>query len=108
MAQYSEGLKTGTLSSNVLLAEIPPDGGENPTGQAPQLWLSANVSATVEVQHRNAANDANIWAHRFFVGAAQPVVVVPPPSVIILETDERLRVVLITGIIGAVQATLLT
>lgn len=103
MADYSEGLQSGILSANTLLAEIPP--AETQTAQIPAIWLSASVAATVEVQHRNAANDGNIWAHRFFLSAANPVAI-PPPVYRVLEADERLRVMLISSIIGGVQATL--
>ncbi len=105
MAEYTEGWQTGVLSSNILLAEIPPVGIQ--AAQQPALWMSANVAATVEFQHRNAANSANLWAHRFPLSAASPVAI-PPPTYRVLEADERLRVVLITSIIGGVQATLFT
>src|ERR1043165_2517305 len=105
MSVYTEGLQSGTLAANLLLAEIPPDAG-GVTGQAPQILISASVGATVEFQVRNAANSANVWAHRMFILAANPCVVVPPPSTIILQASERLRIVLISGILGSVQATM--
>lgn len=107
MALYTEGLKSGVLSNDLLLAEIPPDSG-GLTGQAPLIVISASVSATIEIQVRNDTNTGNVWAQRLFVSAAAPVVVIPPPSAYLLQADERLRVQLITGIIGAVQATLFT
>lgn len=108
MAQYTEGLKTTSLSTGLLLAEIPPD-NSGTTGQLPSIWLSASVVAEVELQHRNAANNSNIYSHRFYISAAQPQMIAPPPGVFVLEANERLRVVLAAGLLlGAVQASLLT
>ncbi len=103
MADYTEGFQTGILSSNLLLAEIPPVGIQ--AAQQPALWMSASVAATIEFQHRNAANTSNLWAHRFFLSAASPIIL-PAPVYRILEADERIRVMLISSIIGGVQATL--
>jgi hypothetical protein len=106
MAVYSEGLQAGTLASNLLLAEIPPDAGEL-TGYTPHVLLSANVSATVEIQVRNAANNANVWSHRMYLGAGEPFQIFPA-AIVLLGSNERFRIMLITGLLGSVQATILT
>lgn len=105
MAAYTEGLLSGILASNQLLAEIPPTGTE--TGPIPIFWLSASVAATVEVQVRDSANTSTLWAHRFNMSAAAPICTPPPCGQIVLEANERLRVMLVSSIVGAVQATII-
>lgn len=106
MAQYSEGLKSGILSSNTLLAEIPPV-AEYASHQ-PTLWMTASVSATIEIQRRNAANNGNVWAQRFNLNATSPVSFPTPPTGFTLEANERIRVLLVSSLIGDVQASMLT
>jgi hypothetical protein len=100
----TQGLLTGVLSANDLLADSGAAGAY--TGIQATFWMSSSVSATIEVQHRNAANNANIWAHRMFVSATQPFCTPSLPTQIILDTGERLRVILISSLIGSVQATM--
>lgn len=106
MPQNTEGLKSGILSANIVLADTGPAAGYS--GVSPMLWFSTTVVATFELQHRNAANNANIWAHRFPMSATQPVCTPTPSGQIVLDTDERLRVMLVSSIIGDCQATILT
>lgn len=107
MPVVTEGLQSGTLANNLVLSEyINSSGGQ--IGYNPQVLVSTNVGASIELQLRNAANNANVWAHRMFVLAASPCIVLPAPSAFVMEASERMRVVLITGLLGNVQATMFT
>lgn len=105
MAAVTEGLKSGILSSNVLLADS--GAATDYSGMSPVLWMSSSVAATIEFQARNAANSANNWAHRFYVSAASPFVSPAPSGQVILQEGERIRLVLISGILGDVQGTMI-
>ncbi len=103
MAEYTEGLMSGVLSANEVLADTGPMSG-SPTVT---VLVSASVAATVEIQRRNAANDANQWSQRMFLSVAAPVTVPLSEDGSNFDTDERLRVVLISSMIGAVQSSIL-
>lgn len=108
MPAFTEGVQSGTLAANVLLADTGPIGAGGGV-KFPIVWISSTVTGTFEFQQRNAANNANIWAHRFFVSALAPCVVsgTADNTALTLATDERIRLVLITGILGTVQGTLI-
>jgi hypothetical protein len=104
MAYYSEGLQSGILSANLLLAEyVNTSGGAQ--GPAPLAVMGGSVLAVIELQVRNAANSANVWAHRFWVNAAQPAQIIAPSGGYMLEDNERLRLFLVAGLVGSVQGS---
>jgi hypothetical protein len=107
MAASTEGLKSGLLGANLLLAETATfgDGGV----YVPLLWLTSSVAAVIEFQHRNSTNTGNVWAHRFYVTAASPLATVSSEDAgIAVNSGERFRLVLIVGLIGDVQGTMFT
>ncbi len=106
MPVFSEGLQTGVpLAANTLLAEYQNTSG-GAQGPAPLVVLTGSVLSVMELQRRNAANNANIWAHRFWVSATDPAQLAAPSAGFALEDGERLRVILVTGILGSCQASL--
>lgn len=107
--QHTEGLKTGVLltplSDNTTLAEYL---ATEYVDLKPTFWVSANVAITFEIQHRNAANNATLWSHRFWLNATHPFDSPEPHDQFEMQEGERIRVQLIAGIVGSAQATILT
>lgn len=101
---YSEGLKSGTIGSGTLLAD---SGDIFPAGGTPTFTvaISANVAAQVELQVRNAANNATDESFTFYVGATNPVFTGPIP--LSISSHQRLRLVTGSLVIGSVQAAFL-
>lgn len=106
MAWHTEGLKSGIIAADTLLSEIVNE-GESESGISPVVMMSGSVASAFELQHRNAANNANVVSHRFFVTLSNGLLV-PPQVAFYLQPDERLRVVLVVGLLaGQVQASML-
>ena len=98
----TEGRKTTPLAGTVLA-----DTGEM-VGQpyALRVIVSANVSASVKLQHRNAENNANAEEELVIdVLGSSPVAL---SFTFTLENDERVRVVTTATVAGGVQAVLTT
>lgn len=107
MSAFTNGEITGVLiPAGTVLAEFGPFGFAN--NIKPTLWISANVAAVVRVEHRNAANTANLWSHRFDLSVAAPGVTPPPFTQIDLDPGERLRLVTVAVLAGTVQGTILS
>ncbi len=106
MPQYSEGVLGSTVSANTLLAATPKSSGGGT--QYLSVWASSSVLSVVEIQHRNAADNANVSAHRFWISATDPLVIANPPNGYNLDDQEYIRVWLVAGILGSVQATIHT
>jgi hypothetical protein len=100
---YTEGVKS-TPSSGTVLA----DTGEMEEGsRSVAFWVSANVLATVRLEVRNAANNANVIAQTFHLSAVSPVATPELSGVINLATDERIRIVTSGALaLGEIQASL--
>lgn len=67
--------------------------------------MESSVAANVDVQHRNAANGANIDFVRIRIsdaGTEYPLF----PSKIKIETNQRIRLVMSGGITGEIQANI--
>lgn len=99
---------TGGLQTNPGSGVVLADTGAAPSAQVLGLRLLASTSARagIEIQHRNAANNANIWQHAFLLAADQPLNLVVPVTV---DLGERVRVVTITSVAsGQAQASLRT
>lgn len=101
---------TGGLQTNPAAAAILADTGarSGPAGSTEtilelRLLVSASAACGVEIQHRNAANNANVWQHAFRVGADVPLNVEIPVTI---ANTERVRVVMLTAPTGQVQASL--
>lgn len=101
---------TGGLQSNpssgVVLADTGARSSSSGTGLVLPIRMLASSSARVgvEIQHRNAANNANIWQHAFLIAADSPLNTEIP---ITIADGERVRVVTITAIAsGQAQASL--
>jgi hypothetical protein len=103
MAWYSEGVKPNPLANDVL-AEVPAftyDHGLSLT----IVIAAATIALACQLQHRNAANNANVHSQIITVPAfgTQYVAITMP---IDLLTDERVRVVAFLGIIGSCQVSI--
>lgn len=67
--------------------------------------MESSVAANVDVQHRNAANSANVDFMRIRIsdaGTEYPLF----PSKIKIETNQRIRLVMSGGITGEIQANI--
>lgn len=101
---------TGGLQSNPSAATILADTGarSGPAGSTEtilELRLLATSSAVcgIEIQHRNAANNANVWQHAFRLAADAAINIELPVTI---ANGERVRVVMLTSPTGQVQASL--
>jgi hypothetical protein len=100
----TEGLKTLPIGAGTVLA----DTGQLDAGNYSllSLCMSASLAATFELQHRNAANNANIFSQRFYMSLVAPVVVDGTFYFTGVAQDERLRIVLIDALtLGNAQAS---
>ncbi len=98
---------TTGIQTNPTVATVMADIGASPTGGLYELRivLGASVAATWEIQHRNAANSANI--------APAPYVVYTPANqsgeyvlTLNLAPSERVRVMMNAGITGTAAASI--
>lgn len=97
---------TGGLQTNPGSGVILADTGARSNPEVLSLILLASSSARVgvEIQHRNAANNANVWQHAFLLAADAPLNLPLPVTV---ATGERVRLVTITAVAsGQVQGSL--
>jgi len=98
------GLQTNP-AANAVLADT---GALPPQSLNMTMFCSCTVACTVVLEHRNAANNANVvdpltgntHAQGFFIGA-QGSQANPFPQAIFLEDQERVRLRLNTAITGA-------
>lgn len=92
-------------SANDVLADTGSLGGGSYNLYS--LTVSASLAATVEIQHRNAANNANVFSQRYFLSALNPLCLPfsgSPPFT--LDTNERIRVVITSALpLGSIQAS---
>ena len=63
------------------------------------------VAFVADVEHRNAANSANVNAMRIYV-PANSTILIPFPNDVVLAVDERVRVKLVAGVTGDVSMAL--
>jgi len=104
MAWLSSGRITNPIADQVLV-----DTGQLPQGTMSFMLVgSATVASVFEIQLRNAANTATLKSQILAVPASStaniPETPVNPPFAI--ATDERLRVIQVTGITGSVSVSL--
>jgi hypothetical protein len=103
MAWYTEGV-VSSPSANDLLADTGQLSVGGRTIQS--MVLAANVSATIRLEHRNAANDTTLNSQTFYLSALAPVTFQPNVGVTVSAND-RFRIVVVSGlIVGNVQASL--
>jgi hypothetical protein len=105
MPWLTGGLQTNPAAAAVLADTGARSGPAGSTEASLELKLLATASAAcgIEIQHRNAANNANVWQHAFRV-AADTIVNVDIP--VTVANGERVRVVMLTNPTGQVQASL--
>lgn len=65
---------------------------------------SGTVAFTYDVQHRNAANDANLAAQRRVCAAGNDEFLFP--TILTMQKDQRVRVVLVDTITGDLQVSI--
>lgn len=105
MTWFSEGVKSGVVAGGTVLADTGAM-GEGSYGLN-ALILACSVAAVVRLEKRNAANSVTQFSQTFWLSALAPVT----PGIVVqlgffLES-ERLRVVLVTGLLaGDVQASI--
>lgn len=101
---FSEGEKTNPASGTVLADTDELVAGVIQMG----FMVSANANCKVVLQHRNAANTANVSSQAMFLTASAPISVMYPVPIDV-SVDERIRVVTDGAIsLGNVQASILT
>ena len=105
MPWITGGLQTNPAAAAVLADTGPRSGPAGSTDTILELILLASASAAcgVEIQHRNAANNASVWQHAFRVAADSPLCL---PLPVTIANGERVRVVMLTNPTGQVQASL--
>jgi hypothetical protein len=98
----------GTVFTNPAANTVLADSGAV-TAAAPdgttyeyQVVASSTVAAQIQVQHRDAANASTVESFDVFL----PAGVVTFPVQVTLKSNERVRVVLVSGITGSISAAL--
>ena len=102
MAWFTAGVQTNPATDAILADTGALAGGQS--GAA--VVIGANVAMVVTVEHRNAANSANINTQVLACGANAPYDVDLPG--VTFAASERIRIRLNTGVTGSVQASLFT
>jgi len=107
MAWYTEGAKTNPANGEVLADSGPLTEGAVTLNSVPVpvVIISSTVNAMVVLQLRNPANDSTVASQGFAVGAHSPFVM-PSFGSISLQSGQRLRLVLVGGVTGAMQGSL--
>lgn len=103
MNGFSSGVLGTVLSANTLLADT---GAQSGGSYYPEFWVSASVAATVRVEVRDSTNSSNVFEHTFFISAASPCIISNNKN-FNLDTDQRIRLILVSSIIGQVQGTII-
>lgn len=98
----TEGVKNSP-SSGTVLADTGALSGVGGYNIRP-IILAANVSAEVELQHRDSTNSSNVWSQRFWLGATNPGGI-DSSLPFQLASNERLRIVTTSLTLGSVQAS---
>jgi hypothetical protein len=102
MAWYSAGILTNPAIDTILADNT----GLSPSGCSHKVMLGSNVATVATVEHRNAANTANV-ASQVIACAANEVRDIDFIG-INFQAGERLRVRLNAAITGACQASIMT
>lgn len=103
---------TGTWSNSDILTNptqgtVVVDTGAFPSTTADLLIAviaSGSAAFTYDVQYRNAANDANLASQRRVCGAGNDEFLFP--SILSVNKDERVRVVLAENLTGDLQVSI--
>ena len=105
MPWITGGLQTNPAAATILADTGPRSGPAGSTEVILELALlaSSSVSCGVEIQHRNTANNTNIWQHAFRLAADGCV---NEKICVTIANGERVRVVMLTAPTGLVQASL--
>lgn len=105
MPWITGGLQTNPASGAILADTGARSGPAGSTEVILELRLLASASAIcgIEIQHRNAANNANVWQHAFRLSADGHINTEIPVTI---TNGERVRVVMLTAPTGQVQASL--
>lgn len=98
-------LDTAGVQTNPVLDAILADTAALPAGKYLfQVFISSSVVAAFEVEHRNAANGANVFSQRVHVPASDTSRLPGPAFVLTMALNERVRVRNVAALTGNVQA----
>lgn len=103
MAWLSSGRVVNPGLAAVLVDTGPLGQGARPVAAD----FACTVGGAVELQHRNAANDANIHSQIIALNG-QGYVPMPPQLEFDVAEDERIRIVTVSAIVGIVSVSLWT
>jgi hypothetical protein len=98
MTIFTEGVKN-TPTDNTKLAEAMPT---TAASQPLRLLLTADAVCTVEVQHRDVANNSNLYTRRICLAANSAIELTLRD--IVAHAGERIRVMTAGDSLGKVEA----
>lgn len=94
--------------AGAVLAETGPVPAQGIPGRSlPGLIASSTVAATLRIEHRNAANAANLQSQVLPVQANTPLAI-PALGSVSPDPGERIRLVVVSAVVGTVQGSLFT